>query len=58
MSPPALRERVEASILKHMDWDAWDHSRDIEDAELESMKGYFNNVSSILQQASKYEAQP
>ena len=53
-----LRERVEAVILSHMDVVAWDHSRAIEDAELESMEGYFNNIASILQQASKYEAQP
>ena len=58
MSPRALRERVEAAILKHMDVVAWEHSRDIEDAELESMRGFFQNVDSILKQASKYEAQP
>ena len=59
MSPIALRERVEAVILSHMDLVAWDHSRAIEDAELESMEGYFDNVASILQQASKkFEAQP
>jgi hypothetical protein len=58
MSPPVLRQRVEGAILEYMDVAAWNHSLSIEAAELESMKGFFDNIASILQQASKYEARP
>jgi hypothetical protein len=54
MSPIALRDRVEEAIISHMDMAAWNHSRSIEEVELESMRGFYQNVDSILQQASKY----
>ena len=58
MSPIALRERVRTAITSRMNMDAWNHSRAIENAELESMRGFYQNVDSILRQASKYEVTP
>lgn len=58
MSPVALRERVRDQITSIMDMNAWNHALAIEAAETESMRGFFDNIESILQRASKYEAHP
>jgi hypothetical protein len=54
LSPPVLRERVEAEILALLDVDAWQHARKIEDAETESMRSVLGTWKSIARQALKY----
>ena len=55
LPPPDLRERVENAILEHLDTDAWEHAREIEDAELESMSLFLTEWKrSISRQDSKY----
>jgi hypothetical protein len=54
LSPPVLRERVEAEILALLDVDAWQHARKIEDAETESMRSVLGTWKSISRQALKY----
>ena len=41
LPPPALRDAVERAILDLLDQDLWEHSRMVEAAETESMKGFF-----------------
>ena len=55
LPPPDLRERVENAILEHLDRDAWEHAREIEDAEVESMSLFLTEWKrSISRQDSKY----
>lgn len=55
MSPVLLRERVESSIVKHLDIDTWNRALLIENAERESMQTFGREwQASISRQASKY----
>ena len=54
LSPVILRKRVESEILKLIDMDLWDHAKEIEAAEIESMSSILSHWQSISRQASKY----
>jgi len=60
LPPPELRERLKAAITDRIDIDAWNHSINIERAEVESMSnimGYFReSISGLGQKYSEGEA--
>lgn len=57
MPPPELRERVEHHIRQHLDLEAWDHARRIEQVEVDSMQDIMGRMDSILRPASKYSGE-
>lgn len=55
LSPPVLRDRLDAAIADKLDLDAWNHAVCIEQAEVDSMQSILGNWKrSISSPASKY----
>jgi hypothetical protein len=50
MDPNALRERVEADIRSHIDWEAWEHAAMLERAEKASMSTVFEQWKNLLRE--------
>jgi hypothetical protein len=54
LSPVILRERVEREIVKRIDLDVWNHTREIEAAETESLQSILGTWKSISRPGDKY----
>ena len=59
MAPAVLRDRVEDFIVRHLDLELWERAREVEAAEIESMRSITTRMQDLISgPATEYGGAP